>query len=101
MSFFILTGYFLILTDFYESATFQGFINSAGNMKDEHFDSLVQDCSISIANAIRILQSCTKPLIYNKILHNKLFMSYDVIKLTHWGLVTPYGDKNLGQHWLR
>ena len=21
--------------------------------------------------------------------------------LTHWGLVTPYGDKDLGQHWLR
>ena len=21
--------------------------------------------------------------------------------LTHWGLVTPYGDRELGQHWLR
>ena len=21
--------------------------------------------------------------------------------LTHWGLVTPYGDVDLGQHWLR
>ena len=21
--------------------------------------------------------------------------------LTHWGLVTPYGDRDLGQHWLR
>ena len=21
--------------------------------------------------------------------------------LTHWGLVTPYGDRYLGQHWLR
>ena len=20
---------------------------------------------------------------------------------THWGLVTPYGNKGLGQHWLR
>ena len=20
--------------------------------------------------------------------------------LTHWGLVTPYGDRDLGQHWL-
>ena len=25
-------------------------------------DGLVQDCSISIANALEILQSCTKPL---------------------------------------
>ena len=23
------------------------------------------------------------------------------ITLTHCGLVTPYGDKDLGQHWLR
>ena len=28
-----------------------------------HFDGLVQDCSISIANALEILQSCTKPSI--------------------------------------
>ena len=21
--------------------------------------------------------------------------------LTHWGLMTPYGDKDLGQQWLR
>ena len=27
------------------------------------FDGLVQDCSISIANAMEILQSCTKPLL--------------------------------------
>ena len=29
----------------------------------EHFDGLVQDCSISIATTLEILQSCTKPLI--------------------------------------
>ena len=29
----------------------------------EHFDGLVQDCSISIANALEILQSCIKPSI--------------------------------------
>ena len=28
-----------------------------------HIDSLVQDCSNSIANALELLQSCTKPLI--------------------------------------
>ena len=31
---------------------------------DTYIDGLVQDCSISIANALEILQSCTKPLIY-------------------------------------
>ena len=29
-----------------------------------HFDGLVQDCSVSSALAIKILQSCTKPPIY-------------------------------------
>ena len=28
-----------------------------------YIDGLVQDCSISIANALEILQSCTKPSI--------------------------------------
>ena len=29
-----------------------------------YVDGLVQDCSISTANALKILQSCTKPLMY-------------------------------------
>ena len=29
-----------------------------------HISGLVQDCSISIANALEILQSCTNPSIY-------------------------------------
>ena len=30
---------------------------------DQKLDGLVKDCSISIANALEILQSCTKPSI--------------------------------------
>ena len=30
---------------------------------DAYFDGLVQDCSNSIANALELLQSCTKPSI--------------------------------------
>ena len=52
------------------------------------FDGYVQDCSISTAFAMEILQSCTKPLI-------------SWFHLTHCGLVTPYGDIHLGQHWIR
>ena len=33
-------------------------------MQHIHFDGLVQDCSNSIANALELLQSCTKPSIY-------------------------------------
>ena len=29
-----------------------------------HIDDLVQNCSKPIANALELLQSCTKPLIY-------------------------------------
>ena len=32
-----------------------------------NIDGFVQDCSISIANALEILQSCTKPSIYHTI----------------------------------
>ena len=35
------------------------------NMVIKYIDGLVQDCSNSIANALELLQSCTKPLIYN------------------------------------
>ena len=31
-----------------------------------HFDGLVQDCSNSISNALELLQSCTKPSIYDR-----------------------------------
>ena len=31
---------------------------------DAYIDGLVQDCSNSIANALELLQSCTKPSIY-------------------------------------
>ena len=31
-----------------------------------NIDGLVQDCSNSIANALELLQSCTKPLTYPK-----------------------------------
>ena len=32
-----------------------------------HVDGLVQDCSISIANALEMLQSCPKPSMYDPI----------------------------------
>ena len=33
-------------------------------LKSEYFDGLMQDCNISIANALEILQSCTKASIF-------------------------------------
>ena len=45
---------------------------------------------------------CSKDLVkcVNKCVHFKLFFGVQ-IHLTHCGLVTPYGDKGLGQNWLR
>ena len=37
-----------------------------GIIKVHYTDCLVQDCGISIANAMEIPQSCTKPLMYHK-----------------------------------
>ena len=36
---------------------------------DAHTNGVVQDCSISIANTLEILQSCTKPLIWSQALY--------------------------------
>ena len=38
-------------------------LNIIGTSK-QNIDSLVQDCSNSIANALELLESCTKPSIY-------------------------------------
>ena len=43
-------------------------LNEPRKMRDQYdydLDGLVQDCSISIANAMEILQSCTKPTIWS------------------------------------
>ena len=40
-------------------------IGSSSNINETYIDGLVQDCSNSIANALELLQSCTKPSIYS------------------------------------
>ena len=35
--------------------------------REVHIDGLVQDCNNSIASALELLQSCTKPSMYNQI----------------------------------
>ena len=47
-----------------------------------HFDGLVQDCSISIANALEILQSCAKPLMwYNGYIQTTEFIVHPYRKI--------------------
>ena len=41
----------------------QGYFIGTGTVT-RNIDGLVKDCGIAIANALEILQSCTKPLIY-------------------------------------
>ena len=68
-----------------------------GILKQNHLQNLeiLHMINVSIAwcdtvvlslspNTLEIPQSCTMPWL-----------------LTHWGLVTPFGDIDLGQHWLR
>ena len=39
-----------------------------------------------------------KNYIVCKLFNDNIYIGY---MLTHWPLVTPYGDRDLGQHWLR
>ena len=39
------------------------------SLQEQHYlDGLLQDCSITIADALEILQSCTEPSVYGKVL---------------------------------
>ena len=52
-----------------------------------YIDGLVQDCSISIANALEILPSCTKPSIYihqrtrSSLVQIIIWINYDVLSI--------------------
>ena len=48
-------------------------------MQIHSIDGLVQDCSISIANALEILQYATKPSIYPKFDSARLGVTYPII----------------------
>ena len=54
-------------------------------MLNLYFDGFVQDCSISIVNALEILQSCTKPSIC--FAPNSVIGVYHQFKLVVWILV--------------
>ena len=60
-----------------------------------YLDGLVQDCSISIANTLEILQSCTKPSTcpQTPLTHWPLMTSYSfwskLIPVTAWSLMAP------------
>ena len=43
---------------------------------DQDISGLVQDCSNSIANTLDLLQSCTKPLIYNTIRRHYVYIGF-------------------------
>ena len=49
-----------------------------------YIDGLIQDCSISIANALEILQSCTKPSTFQAII-----ITYDHLLHNQWPLSAP------------
>ena len=50
----------------YHSSSIHEYIKlSFSSVAIHHIDSLVQDCSNSIANALKLLQSCAKPSIYS------------------------------------
>ena len=53
---------------------YQNHGESLAQMLNEYLDGLVQDCSNSIANALELLQSCTKPSICSAALSYQTWM---------------------------
>ena len=58
----------------------------------------MQDCSNSSALALELLQSCTKPSIYNWLHYKETPLQHD---LTQWSRVTNKCVSKLDHHWLR
>ena len=63
-------------------------------LNETQLDSLVQNCSISITNALEILQSCTKPS--NCLMHDAVAVQHLVVgddqyscTMSHWLLESP------------
>ena len=65
----------------------------------------VQDCGLSTANALETPQTCTNPWTSTHSLEQDsnvhIHIHLQIHTLTQWGLATPNGDRDLGQHWLR
>ena len=54
-----------------------------------------------VANFISAYQKYLQIGCWKHVLFPHLSTGSSVSILTHWGLVTPFGDIDLGQHWLR
>ena len=61
-----------------------------------YIDGLVQACSISIANALELLQSCTKSSIYHFNLHDT-----EVTYTCCWAVAKASQRRTAGWHWSR
>ena len=57
-----------------------------------YFDGLVQECSISIANALEILQSCPKPSILSFTGGSELIISVAMSAATPKKINTLFGN---------
>ena len=54
-----------------------------------------------IASNIQYKDGKGKDDFENLIPYIKSLINAGLSELTHWGLMTPYGNIDLGQHWLR
>ena len=90
--------------------------NNTANSQQQQVNPLVLESSSlpfapSVFPAIKILYYCASLIAYHNpmechdiglfTLEYSSFSNKIINILTHYGLVTPYGDIDLGQHWLR
>ena len=83
--------FYLQWHDFKQVEHILGYINYIKNIT--HVNGLVQNCSNSIANALELLQSCTKPSICLSCQYFSILILH--MWLTHWGRVTHISVDNL------
>ena len=58
-----------------------------------YIKGLAQDCSNSIANALELLQSCTKASIFSLVVND--FGTDDIIQNSYWNLMKPRGTQSV------
>ena len=72
----------------------------------KHFRNLKKSVHFVLASSLEkvsISMISKKSQVVLELLENYLlkFLLVFILLLTHCGLVTPYSDKDLGEHWLR
>ena len=72
-----------------------------GMVVDEQHVPKIQNYCTKTNNSSKMAVMLTQTIYHLKDNDTNTFRNDFWWELTHWGLLTPHGDRDLGQHWLR